>query len=135
MRRQAPEIATCEYVGTSLECIGQVGARHVLLVARGAAEAAVAAGMLCACVARDLIAVHSQRLQPCLQLLVGLAVLLYACHTKQDNMKIRALNESFVRTNVSRYLRFISQAGGAHPFHVFAAECCDRHVTQMGRFC
>lgn len=59
--------------------VREVGARHVLLVAGGAAVAAVAAGMLGAAVARNLAAVHAQLLQALLQLLVGHAVLRDAC--------------------------------------------------------
>jgi len=51
----------------------------VLLVAGRAAEAAVAAGVAGRAVARDLAAVHAQRLQALLEHLVLLAVLKDAC--------------------------------------------------------
>ena len=62
--------------------ICQVSACAVLLVARGAAKAAVAAGVRSAAVARDLATVHAQLLQAGLHLLVWLAVLLNACRRR-----------------------------------------------------
>ena len=70
---------TGEDAGAMAGSICQVGARAVLLVTRGAAKAAVAAGVRSAAVARDLAAVHAQLLQASLQLLVGLAMLLNTC--------------------------------------------------------
>ncbi len=75
-------VPTGEDFGAYSGGVGEVGAGGVLLVAGGAAEAAVAAAVLAAAVARNLTAVHPQRLQPRLQLLVGAAVLLDACATK-----------------------------------------------------
>ena len=72
-------IITCEDAGAMAGSVREVGAGHVLLVARGAAEAAVAAGVRGAAVAWDLAAVHAQLLQAGLQLLVGLAVLQDSC--------------------------------------------------------
>ena len=70
---------TCEDKRAMASSVGEVGAGAVLLVAGGAAEAAVAAGVLGAAVARDLTTVHAQRLQPLLQLLMRHDVLLDAC--------------------------------------------------------
>lgn len=64
--------------------IAEVGAGGVLLVAGGAAEAAVAAGVRRAAVARDLPAVRAQRPEPLLQLLVGHGVLRNPCSNAQD---------------------------------------------------
>lgn len=72
-------IIACEDAGAMGGSVREIGASHVLLVARGAAEAAVAAGVRGAAVARDLAAVHAQLLQAGLQLLVGLAVLQNPC--------------------------------------------------------
>ena len=70
---------TCEDERAVAGSIAEVRSSGVLLVAGGAAEAAVAAGVAGAAVARDLAAVHAQLLQALLQLLVGHAVLRDAC--------------------------------------------------------
>ncbi len=70
---------TGEDLGACFGSISKIGAGGVLLVAGWAAEAAVAAAVLAAAVARDLRAVHPHRLQPSLQLLVRAAVLLNTC--------------------------------------------------------
>lgn len=70
---------TSEDGGSGRGSIGQVGAGGVLFIAGGAPKAAVAAGVSPAAVARNLSAVHAQSLQPLLQLLIRLAVLLDAC--------------------------------------------------------
>ena len=56
-------VITCEDAGAVGGSVGEIGACHVPLVATGAAEAAVAAGVRGAAVARDLAAVHTQLLQ------------------------------------------------------------------------
>ncbi len=70
---------TCEDKRAMAGSIVEVRARAILFIARGAAEAAVAAVVRPAAVARDLTAVHAQRLQPLLQLLIRHAVLLSTC--------------------------------------------------------
>ena len=72
--------------------ICQVSARAVLLVARGAAKAAVTAGVRSAAVARDLATVHAQLLQAGLHLLVWLAVLLNACRHRSPYLISLCLN-------------------------------------------
>ena len=70
--------------------ICQVSARAILLVSRGAAKAAVAAGVRSAAVARDLATVHAQLSQASLHLLVWLAVLLNACRRRPPSLAYSA---------------------------------------------